>query len=83
MFTLILFIVLATVSTIGGIIMLNQLSRMQSDISDIKRDNERRIEYNKQRNEKRKEFRTNRTDIDKTLKRADDMSKVSKTDKRG
>jgi hypothetical protein len=56
---------------------------MQSDISDIKRDNERRIEYNKQRNEKRKEFRTNRTDIDKTLKRADDMSKVSKTDKRG
>ena len=83
MFTLILFIVLAIVSTIGGIIMLNQLSRMQSDISDIKRDNERRIEYNKQRNEKRKEFRTNRTDIDKTLKRADDMSKVSKTDKRG
>jgi len=83
MFTLILFIVLAVVSTIGGIIMLNQLSRMQSDISDIKRDNERRIEYNKQRNEKRKEFRTNRTDIDKTLKRADDMSKVSKTDKRG
>ena len=83
MFTLILFIVLAVVSTVGGIIMLNQLSRMQSDISDIKRDNERRIEYNKQRNEKRKEFRTNRTDIDKTLKRADDMSKVSKTDKRG
>jgi hypothetical protein len=40
-------------------------------------------EINKQRNEKRKEFRTNRTDIDKTLKRADDMSKVSKTDKRG
>ena len=83
MFTLILFIVLAVVSTVGGIIMLNQLSRIQSDISDIKRDNERRIEYNKQRNEKRKEFRTNRTDIDKTLKRADDMSKVSKTDKRG
>jgi F0F1-type ATP synthase membrane subunit b/b' len=83
MFTLILFIVLAIVSTIGGILILNQLSRIQSDISDIKRDNERRIEYNKQRNEKRKEFRTNRTDIDKTLKRADDMSKVSKTDKRG
>ena len=83
MFTLILFIALAVVSTIGGIIVLNQLSRIQEDVSDIKRDNERRIEYNKQRNEKRKEFRTNRTDIDKTLKRADDMSKVSKTDKRG
>jgi F0F1-type ATP synthase membrane subunit b/b' len=83
MLTTILFIVLAIVSTIAGILILNQLSRIQSDISDIKRDNERRIEYNKQRNEKRKEFRTNRTDIDKTLKRADDMSKVSKTDKRG
>jgi hypothetical protein len=83
MFTLILFIVLAIVSTVAGIIMLNQLSRIQEDVSDIKRDNERRIEYNKQRNEKRKEFRTNRTDIDKTLKRADDMSKVSKGDKRG
>ncbi len=83
MFTLVLFTVVAIVAIIGSIKMYNQLSRIQSDISDIKRDNERRIEYNKQRNEKRKEFRTNRTDIDKTLKRADDMSKVSKDGKRG
>jgi len=83
MLTVILFIVLAIVSTIAGILILNQLSRIQSDISDIKRDNERRIEYNKQRNEKRKEFRTNRKDIDKSLEGAYNVSKVSKTDKRG
>lgn len=69
---------------LGGLAQgLTTLRTIKDSISDIKRDNERRIEYNKQRNEKRKEFRTNRTDIDKTLKRADDMSKVSKGDKRG
>lgn len=69
---------------LGGLAQgLTTLKTIKDNISDIKRDNERRIEYNKQRNEKRKEFRTNRTDIDKTLKRADDMSKVSKGDKRG
>lgn len=69
---------------LGGLAQgLTMLRTIKDSISDIKRDNERRIEYNKQRNEKRKEFRTNRTDIDKTLKRADDMSKVSKGDKRG
>ncbi len=83
MLTVILFIVLAIVSTIAGILILNQLSRIQSDISDIKRDNERRIEYNRQRNEKRKEFKTNRKDIDKSLEGGYNVSKVSKTDKRG
>jgi len=83
MFTLVLFTVVAIVAIIGSIKMYNQLSRIQSDISDIKRDNERRIEYNKQRNEKRKEFRTNRKDIDKSLEGAYNVSKVSKTDKRG
>jgi cell division protein ZapA (FtsZ GTPase activity inhibitor) len=83
MLTTILFIVLAIVSVIAGILILNQLSRIQSDISDIKRDNERRIEYNKQRNEKRKEFKTNRKDIDKSLEGGYNVSKVSKTDKRG
>lgn len=83
MFTLVLITITAIVAIIGSIKMYNQLSRIQSDISDIKKDNERRIEFNRQRNEKRKEFKTNRTDIDKTLKRADDMSKVSKGDKRG
>ena len=83
MFTLVLLTVVAIVAIIGSIKMYNQIKNIQIDISAIKKDNERRIEYNKQRNEKRKEFRTNRTDIDKTLKRADDMSKVSKGDKRG
>ena len=78
MFTLVLLTVVAIVAIIGSIKMYNQIKNIQEDISAIKKDNERRIEYNKQRNEKRKEFRTNRTDIDKTLKRADDMSKVSK-----
>ncbi len=83
MFTLVLITITAIVAIIGSIKMYNQLSRIQSDISDIKKDNERRIEFNRQRNEKRKEFKTNRTDIDKTLKRADAMSKMPTADKRG
>ncbi len=83
MFTLVLITITAIVAIIGSIKMYNQLSRIQSDISDIKKDNERRIEFNRQRNEKRKEFKTNRTDIDKTLKRADAMSKMQSVDKRG
>jgi hypothetical protein len=83
MFTLVLLTVVAIVAIIGSIKMYNQIKNIQIDISAIKKDNERRIEYNKQRNEKRKEFRTNRTDIDKTLERADDMSKVSKHRNRG
>ena len=83
MFTLVLITITAIVAIIGSIKMYNQLSRIQSDISDIKKDNERRIEFNRQRNEKRKEFKTNRTDIDKTLKRADAMSKMQSADKRG
>jgi F0F1-type ATP synthase membrane subunit b/b' len=83
MFTLVLFVLLAIVTTIGAVMMTTQLRGIKDDISDIRRDNERRIEFNKQRNEKRKEFRTNRTDIDKTLERADAMSNVSKANKRG
>ena len=83
MFTLVLITITAIVAIIGSIKMYNQLSRIQSDISDIKKDHERRIEFNRQRNEKRKEFKTNRTDIDKTLKRADAMSKMQSVDKRG
>lgn len=83
MFTLVLLTVVAIVAIIGSIKMYNQIKNIQIDISAIKKDNERRIEYNKQRNEKRKEFRTNRSDIDKTLERADAMSNVSKSNKRG
>ena len=83
MFTLVLFVLLAIVTTIGAVMMTTQLRGIKDDISDIRRDNERRIEFNKQRNEKRKEFRTNRTDVDKTLERADAMSNVSKANKRG
>lgn len=69
---------------LGGLAQgLTTLKGIKENISDIKRDNERRIEYNKQRNEKRKEFRTNRKDIDKSLEGANNVSKVSKTDKRG
>lgn len=83
MFTLVLLALIAIVAIIGSIKMYNQLSRIQSDISDIKKDNERRIEYNRQRNEKRKEFRTNSKDIDKSLRRAETMSKMQSVDKRG
>lgn len=69
---------------LGGLAQgLTTLKGIKENISDIKRDNERRIEYNRQRNEKRKEFKTNRKDIDKSLERAYNVSKVSKTDKRG
>jgi hypothetical protein len=83
MFTLVLLTVVAIVAIIGSIKMYNQIKNIQIDISAIKKDNERRIEYNKQRNEKRKEFKTNRTDIDKTLRRAEVMSKLQSVDKRG
>lgn len=69
---------------LGGLAQgLTTLKGIKENISDIKRDNERRIEYNRQRNEKRKEFKTNRKDIDKSLEGAYNVSKVSKTDKRG
>ena len=83
MFTLVLLTVVAIVAIIGSIKMYNQIKNIQIDISAIKKDNERRIEYNKQRNEKRKEFKTKRTDIDKTLNRAEAMSKLQSVDKRG
>jgi len=83
MFTLVLLTVVAIVAIIGSIKMYNQIKNIQIDISAIKKDNERRIEYNKQRNEKRKEFKTNKTDIDKTLRRAEVMSKLQSVDKRG
>ena len=54
MFTLVLVTVVAIVAIIGSIKMYNQIKNIQIDISEIKKDNERRIEYNKQRNEKRK-----------------------------
>ena len=59
MFTLVLITITAIVAIIGSFKMYNQLSHIQSDISDIKKDNERRIEFNRQRNEKRKEQRSN------------------------
>lgn len=69
---------------LGGLAQgLTTLKGIKENISDIKRDNERRIEYNRQRNEKRKEFKTNRKDIDKSLEGAYNVSKVSKTVKRG
>jgi len=69
---------------LGGLAQgLTTLKGIKENISDIKRDNERRIEYNRQRNEKRKEFKTNRKDIDKSLEGAYNVSKVSKGDKRG
>lgn len=69
---------------LGGLAQgLTTLKGIKDNISDIKRDNERRIEYNRQRNEKRKEFKTNRKDIDKSLEGAYNVSKVSKTVKRG
>lgn len=69
---------------LGGLAQgLTTLKGIKENISDIKRDNERRIEYNRQRNEKRKEFKTNRKDIDKSLEGTYNVSKVSKTDKRG
>jgi len=83
MFTLVLITITAIVAIIGSIKMYNQLSHIQSDISDIKKDNERRIEYNRQRNEKRKEFKTNRAEIDKSLRRAEVVSKMQSVDKRG
>lgn len=83
MFTLVLLALVAIVTIIGCFKMYTQLSAIQSDISDIKKDNERRIEYNKQRNEKRKEFRTNKVDTERILERADTMSKVSEGRRRG
>ncbi len=80
MFTLVLFTVVAIVAIIGSIKMYNQLSRIQSDISDIKKDNERRIEFNRQRNEKRKERDDNQR---KQERRAEVMSKMQSVDKRG
>ena len=80
MFTLVLFTVVAIVAIIGSIKMYNQLSRIQSDISAIKKDNERRIEYNRQRNEKRKERDINNK---KQERRAEVMSKMQSVDKRG
>ena len=80
MFTLVLFTVVAIVAIIGSIKMYNQLSRIQSDISAIKKDNERRIEYNRQRNEKRKERDMNNK---KQERRAEVMSKMQSVDKRG
>ena len=80
MFTLVLFTVVAIVAIIGSIKMYNQLSRIQSDISDIKKDNERRIEFNRQRNEKRKERDNNNK---KQERRAEVMSKMQSVDKRG
>ncbi len=80
MFTLVLFTVVAIVAIIGSIKMYNQLSRIQSDISDIKKDNERRIEFNRQRNEKRKERDDNQRKQDR---RAEVMSKMQSVDKRG
>jgi hypothetical protein len=80
MFTLVLFTVVAIVAIIGSIKMYNQLSRIQSDISDIKKDNERRIEFNRQRNEKRKERDINNK---KQERRAEVMSKMQSVDKRG
>lgn len=80
MFTLVLLTLIAIVTTIGAIKMYNQLSHIQSDISDIKKDNERRIEYNRQRNEKRKEQRNNAS---KAERRAEIMSKMQSVDKRG
>lgn len=69
---------------LGGLAQgLTTLKGIKENISDIKRDNERRIEYNRQRNEKRKEFKTNRKDIDKSLEGTYNVSKVSKTVKRG
>jgi hypothetical protein len=80
MFTLVLFTVVAIVAIIGSIKMYNQLSRIQSDISAIKKDNERRIEFNRQRNEKRKERDINNK---KQERRAEVMSKMQSVDKRG
>ena len=80
MFTLVLLTLIAIVTTIGVIKMYNQLSHIQSDISDIKKDNERRIEYNRQRNEKRKE---QRSIASKAERRAEIMSKMQSVDKRG
>jgi hypothetical protein len=80
MFTLVLFTVVAIVAIIGSIKMYNQLSRIQSDISDIKKDNERRIEFNRQRNEKRKERDDNQRKQDR---RTEVMSKMQSVDKRG
>jgi hypothetical protein len=80
MFTLVLFTVVAIVAIIGSIKMYNQLSRIQSDISDIKKDNERRIEFNRQRNEKRKERDINNK---KQERRTEVMSKMQSVDKRG
>ncbi len=80
MFTLVLFTVVAIVAIIGSIKMYNQLSRIQSDISDIKKDNERRIEFNRQRNEKRKERDNNQR---KQERRTEVMSKMQSVDKRG
>ena len=80
MFTLVLFTVVAIVAIIGSIKMYNQLSRIQSDISDIKKDNERRIEFNRQRNEKRKERDNNNK---KQERRTEVMSKMQSVDKRG
>ena len=80
MFTLVLFTVVAIVAIIGSIKMYNQLSRIQSDISAIKKDNERRIEFNRQRNEKRKERDNNQR---KQERRTEVMSKMQSVDKRG
>ena len=80
MFTLVLFTVVAIVAIIGSIKMYNQLSRIQSDISAIKKDNEKRIEFNRQRNEKRKERDINNK---KQERRAEVMSKMQSVDKRG
>lgn len=80
MFTLVLLTLIAIVTTIGVFKMYNQLSHIQSDISAIKKDNERRIEFNRQRNEKRKEQRNNSS---KAERRAEVMSKMQSIDKRG
>lgn len=80
MFTLVLITIVAIVAIIGSFKMYNQLSRIQSDISAIKKDNERRIEFNRQRNEKRKEQRSTTT---KAERRAEVVSKMQSIDKRG
>lgn len=80
MFTLVLLALIAIVTTIGVFKMYNQLSHIQSDISAIKKDNERRIEFNRQRNEKRKEQRSSTNKADR---RAEVVSKMQSVDKRG
>jgi len=83
MFTLVFLALICIVTIIASLKMYNQLSYMQRDISDIKKDNERRIQYNKERNEARKKQRRSTTEADRQVaRRIDAVSKMQSVDKR-